>query len=233
MNKLSLYTLLILLFLGLSKSFAPSAQKSLFVQNQQVFSGIFSGAPLSVVLMDAFEAGLFIKTYYLKLKVVHGFKQPEIMIVRTSRKYYNSSKANIGMSLFRRYERNNVESTTPLPAGSIYIGDPAFGGWRYHNSGARHWHFHRVYRHFTTQFFWGDYKPTYEVFEKIKIHSKNETPFYGLNNEFGTEGSLTKKLYEESPFRKKANEASFLDSLKKFISIPDWNRKSYTKEVKG
>lgn len=236
MNKISLYTLLILLFLGLSKSFSPSAQRTTFVQNEQVFPGLFSGAPLSLILIDAFKAGFLIKTYYLKFKIVHGFKQPEFLIVRTNKKFYEKNQNNIGMSLFRRYERNSKESTTPLPPGSIYVGDPAFGGWKYHNSGQRLWHFHRVYRHFTRQFFWGKYRPTYEFFEKIQIHLKNETPFYGLNNEFGTEGTITNELFKNSPYRIRANDINFLDQLGKYIAIPQWSNKKAVKkkeEVKG
>ncbi len=231
MNKISLYTLLLLLFLGLSKSFSPSAQKTTFVQNEQVFPGLFSGAPLSLVLVDAFEAGFFIKTYYLKFKIVHGFKQPEFLVVRTNNKFFKKNQNNIGMSLFRRYERNNTESTTPLPPGSIYVGDPAFGGWKYHNSGERKWHFHRVYRHFAVQFFWDKYRPNYEFYEKVKIHMKNDTPFYGLNGEFGTKGSITGRLYETSPYRTKESKINFLDHLKEYISIPSWKNKMV--EVKG
>lgn len=236
MNKISLYTLLILLFLGLSKSFSPSAQRTTFVQNEQVYPGLFAGAPISLVLIDAFKAGFLIKTYYLKFKIVHGFKQPEFLIVRTNKKYFDKNKENIGMSLFRRYERNSQESTTPLPPGSIYVGDPAFGGWKYHNSGQRIWHFHRVYRHFTRQFYWGKYRPNYNFYEKVQIHLKNETPFYGLNNEFGTEGSLTEVLFNKSPYRKRSNDINFLEQLGKYISIPKWNSKVKKKEkveVKG
>jgi hypothetical protein len=233
MNKISLYTLLVLLFLGISKSFSPTAQKTTFVQNEQVFPGLFNGAPLSLVLVDAFTAGFLIKTYYLKLKIVHGFKQPEFMIVRTNKSFYKANQANIGMSLFRRYERNNKESTTPLPPGSLYVGDPAFGGWKYHNSGQRKWHFHRVYRHFSRQFFWGDYQPNYEFYEKVMIHMKNETPFYGLNGEFGTEGSITKSLYENSPYRIKKNAESFIEHLKMYISLPASPTPPKKEEVKG
>jgi len=205
------------------------------VQNRQVFSGLFQGAPLSLILVDAFQAGFLIKTYYLKFNVVHGFKQTETIVVRTNKKFFKENKGNIGMSLFRRYERDAKESTTPLPPGSIYVGDPAFGGWRYVNSGERKWHFHRVYRHFKRQFFWGDYQPNYEFYQKLKIHMESERPFFGLNNEFGTDGKLTNYLYKESPFRKKGEVQSFMEHLKEYISIPNWSalNKSKKEKVKG
>jgi hypothetical protein len=107
MNKISLYTLLILLFLGLSKSFSPSSQKTQFVVNEQVFASMFQGAPVSLVLLDAFQAGFLIKTHYLKFKFIHGFKQAETVVVRTNPTFWKKHQSNIGMTLFRRSERNN------------------------------------------------------------------------------------------------------------------------------
>lgn len=62
---------------------------------------------------------------------------------------------------------------------------------------------------------------------------KNETPFYGLNGEFGTEGSITKSLYEKSPYRVKKNTEGFLDHLKMYISLPVSNNPPKKEEVKG
>ncbi|MCR9205172.1 MAG: hypothetical protein NXH75_11370 [Halobacteriovoraceae bacterium] len=224
MNKISLYTLLILLFLGVSKSFSPSAQKTTYIQNDQVLASLSDGAPVSLILIDAFEAGFLIKTYYLRFKLVHGFKTPEYLVVRTNKTYFKENQKNIGMSLFRRYERNKKESTIPLPPGSIYVGDPAFGGWRYANSGERQWHFHKVYRHFSRQFYWGEYRPNYEFFQKVQTHLKSETAFYGLKNEFGKDGVITKALYENSPYRTKNKELNFLEQLKRYITLPQWNK---------
>ncbi len=232
MNKILLYTLLILLFLGLSKSFSPSSQKTQLIQSKLELPSLTSGAPVSLILIDAFDAGFLIKTYYLKFKIIHGFKRSETLVVRTNKKFYRANKDNIGMSLFRRYERDNLESMTPLPPGSIYVGDPAFGAWRYHDSGQRRWYFHRAYRHFSRQFYWDTYRPNYEFYEKLKIHAKNETPFYGLNNEFGTKGSITKSLYENSPYRDDSIKLNILQSFHRTIALPQWERIEPSSEVK-
>ncbi|MBT5094359.1 MAG: hypothetical protein HOM21_08965, partial [Halobacteriovoraceae bacterium] len=63
MNRISLYTLLILIFLGLSKSFAPSEHKTPKIDNALVFPNYFLGSPLSSILVDAFQTGFLIKTY--------------------------------------------------------------------------------------------------------------------------------------------------------------------------
>lgn len=224
MNKISLYTLLILIFLGLSKSLSPSAQKAIYIQNEKVYSGLFQGAPLSLILVDMFQAGFLIKTYYMKFKIVHGFKQSETIITRTSKKYWTANKDKIGMSLFRRYERDNRESVVPMPPGTLYIGDPAFGGWKFRNSGKREWYFHRAYRHFPFQFFWDDFRPTYEFYEKLQIYLKNEKPFFGLNQEFGTKGSITSHLNENSPYKREDQEYIFLEHLSDYIDVPPWKK---------
>ncbi len=68
MNKISLYILLILIFLAMSKSFSPSSQGAPFVVDERVYSNFFQGAPLSVVLVDSFTTGFLIKTYFHKYK---------------------------------------------------------------------------------------------------------------------------------------------------------------------
>ncbi len=184
---------------------------------------MFSGAPISLVLIDAFQAGFLIKTHYLKFKFIHGFKQDETIVVRTNAEFWKKHQENIGMTLFRRSERNNKESTTPLPPGGLYVGDPAFGFWKYHNSGERRWYFHRAYKEFNKKFFWKDFRPNYEFYEKAKIHLENEKAFYGLAGEFGTKGTITKSLYLNSPYRKKEAKQSFLDHIWYYISLPPWS----------
>ena len=193
LNKISLYVLLVLIFLGLSKSFAPAEKKTVFIANKEYLSIHYSGAPLSVILIDSFQTGFLIKTFYQKYKIFHGFKSPEIVTVRTSKNFWNETKSFQGMSLFRRAEKNNEESYTPMPPGSLYIGDPSFG--RFENkSGEKLWKFHRAYKHYPEVFFWGDFRPTYAFFKTGFLHQKNDSPYYGLNNEFGENGIVTKEV---------------------------------------
>lgn len=231
MNKFSMYVLLILVFLGLSKNFSPSSQKSIFVQNEQVLSALIPDAPISLILVDLFDAGFIIKTYYLKLKVIHGFKSDETIMVRTTHKFWKKNFDNIGMSLFRRFERDLAESTVPMPPGSLFIGNRAFGRWRYQNSGRRVWKFYKVYRHFPKSFSWGDYRPDYDFYKAMQIHLTNETPFYGTNNEFGTNGLITKKVGMANSLRKKQESITFVNHLKRYVSIPRWKRSAQEPKV--
>jgi len=191
MKILSLYVLLIMLFLGLSKGFSPSELKTKYILNERVFANYFAGGPLSMILLDSFQAGFLIKTYFQRFKMVHGFKHPEMVVVRTSPEFWKKNLKNRGMSLFRRSELNEFESVVPMPPGTIYIGDPAYGYWEMLDSGMQFWRFHRAYRHFPKLFYWGEFRPSYEFFEKLEIYLKNSKPFYGLDKEFGTDGKVT------------------------------------------
>ena len=218
MNKISIYVLLVLIFLGLSKSFAPSERKTQYIFDEKAFANFFQGSPISLILIDSFHMGFIIKTYFQTYKVVHGFKLPEEIIVRTSSDFWNNNLKNIGMSLFRRDGTN--ESTLPLPPGSLYVGNFAYGSWRFLDSGKKVWRFHRAYRHFPKIFEWGNFRPNLTYFEKLEAHQENNTPFYGSNNEFGRDGSVTKKNILNKIKKKEKNRKNFREYFKKFIQLP-------------
>lgn len=226
MNKISIYILLILIYLGLSKSFSPSEKKAPYIPNQRVFSSFFYGAPLSVLLLESFQTGFLIKTYFQKYKVVHGFKHPETIIVRTSYDFWEKNLPNLGMSIFRRGERENTESTIPMPPGILYIGDPAYGHWEIQNSGDKLWFFHRAYRHFPNYFGWNEFRPSERFFETALTFLGHEKPYYGENSEFGSNGYLTQELLKHK--EKKEDEiiqSDLKNRLNEFLYVPKWSKK--------
>ncbi|MCP4914306.1 MAG: hypothetical protein GY909_14430 [Oligoflexia bacterium] len=224
MNKFSLYTLLILIFLGLSKSFSPSSKRTDHIVNDRVFSSYFKGAPVSVVLLDRFQAGFLIKTYYFHLKIMHVFKSPETVTIRVGKKLWEKHKDNLGMSIFRREERNGKEYLTPMPPGILFVGDPSFGGWEYHASGAKQWKFHRAYRKFPTLFYWGDFRPSYKFYQRSKTYEENQQPFYGLYNEFGSKGEITKLILQSVESKEFTPPSeTFLEHVKIYLSTPPWS----------
>ena len=220
MNRISIYVLLILIFLGISKSLSPFEKKTRYIINEKVFPFFFQGSPVSLILIDSFRMGFVIKTYFQTYKVVHGFKVPEKITVRTSKDFWIKNKEkNMGMSLFRRAGGKNTESVTPLPPGTLYVGDLAYGSWKFDNSGKKIWHFHRAYRHFPRVFGWGSFLPDYSFFEKIHYHLQNDSPFYGLDNEFGSHGTITRK-YLDKKTRNKKNKKNFREYFKTLIRFP-------------
>ncbi|MCO4753123.1 MAG: hypothetical protein KC478_01505 [Bacteriovoracaceae bacterium] len=203
LNKLIIYCLLLLAYLGLSKSLSPSEFGISYVFNEESLSSLIRGAPVSVILVDTHSTGFIIKTYYQKYKVVYGFQTYEEIIVRTSRAFTTKHEKFIGMSIFRRSEDLN-ESFTPLPPGSVFIGNRDFGRWRNTQKG-KVWSFYRAYRYIPQYTGLRGFNPTYSFYQKIQQSLRENKPFYGFNDEFGTEGSITREQFPAF-FRKGRNE---------------------------
>ncbi len=221
MNKFSVYILLVLIFLGLSKSFSPSEQRILYIENEHVYSTFFKGAPLEVILVDYFKAGFIIKTYFHRYKIVHGFKNPEFVTVRVSKKFWNKNKDHVGMSLFRRREIDNNENMTPLPPGALFVGDPSFGFWEDDIKQNKHfWVFHRAYKNFPNFFTWGEFVPDKDFYKALTVHMGQDKVFFGLNNEFGSNSPLTRKMYPQSRAFVQVDRIHFRELLKRFLTTP-------------
>jgi hypothetical protein len=224
MNKISLYVFLVLLYLGLSKGLSPSEQKNEYIVNSDVLAASFQGSPISVILLDTFQAGLVIKTYYLKIKLVKVFQSPKIIVVRTTKQYWKEVRNFTGMSIFRR-DNNLVESMLPLPPGSLFIGHSGFGKWVFADSGERVWKFHKAYRNYPRLLLWGDFRPTQKFLKVMNVYIKNNEPFHGLNDEFGINGELSKKSLSLLIDQTRQKHITLKEHLKKYIAVPSWNNK--------
>ncbi|MBI2522127.1 MAG: hypothetical protein HYV97_17040 [Bdellovibrio sp.] len=224
MKKFTYYLILVLIFLGLSKSLAPIQQSIPYIQNEKVLPGMFTGSPLSLIVVDAFYTGLFIKTYYLKLLAFHAFKRSEIHVVRTNKKYWRAIQDDLGLAIFQRNEHANSENLTPLPPGSIFIGDPAFGTWETTPDGQKVWTFFNAYRRFPNELGWGNWRPNYEFYIKLKSHVDNELPFYGPHKEFGPEGIIRSTNWPEHISPGKYQKTTIREYSKKFYWLPSWSK---------
>ncbi|MBT7608207.1 MAG: hypothetical protein HN576_00525 [Bacteriovoracaceae bacterium] len=226
MKKFSINILLTLIYLGLSKSFSPSEQHSPYLIDKRVFSSFFTDAPIEVILLDSFQTGFLIKTYFQKFKVFYGFKPPEIQILRTSPEFWNKNIKNLGMSLFRRIKKDQPSNTTPMPPGALFIGNMSFGSWHLQNDGQKYWKFFRAYRHFPKNFSWKKFIPSYKFFTKMNIHLQHEQEFYGLNNEFGATGSITKQTFKNTFDIANNNniKVEIKTHFNKFFKTPVWKK---------
>ncbi len=222
MKKISLFILLIITYLGLSKSFSPSEQRSKYIPNKHILSNLFPNEFTSIILLDSFEAGLLIKTYFQKLKVFSAFNGEEVVTIRSSFSFQEENKHNIGLSIFRRLDYLTPESYTPMPPGSLFIGNRSFGSWKTLNSGKKLWTFRRAYKHFPKSFLWGSFKPSYDFYEKMKSYKENNQMFTGIKNEFGTNGSLTNKMLTSKRKLSSNLQISILDHLSYLTYIPPW-----------
>lgn len=193
MQKIFLYFTLIIFYLGLSKTLSPTELGMDYVPNERGLSKIIPGQNVTVILTDTHATGFVIKTYYQKYRLVYGFQGVEEMIVRTSRDFALKNRQNIGMSLFRRQE--GVEESIPMPPGVTYVGNRGFGEWRADKKGVMRWRFYRAYKNLPRYLGWGRWRPDVTFQEDYISFRERKKPFYGRKQEFGSEGTITKKNF--------------------------------------
>ncbi len=193
MSRVFLYCTLVIFYLGLSKALSPSELGMDYVPNERGLAKIIPGQTVSVILTDMHATGFIIKTYYQKYRLVYGFQGVEEVIVRTSRDFAQKNKNNIGMSLFRRTE--GVEETLPMPPGVTYVGNRGFGEWKRDSKGQLRWRFYRAYRNLPRYLGWGRWRPDQTFHEELIAHLERKKTFYGRDNEFGTQGRVTRENF--------------------------------------
>lgn len=193
MQKILLYLILIITYLGLSKGLSPSELGMDYVPNERGLAKAFTGENVSIILIDMHATGFLIKTYYQKYRVVHGFQGIEEVIVRTSRDFAKKNRENVGLSIFRRSEEG--EETLPMPPGASFIGNRGFGEWRPNKYGVPKWRFYRAYKNLPTYLGWGKWSPDQLFFDEYIAFRERNQPYYGSNKEFGTQGAVTQKNF--------------------------------------
>lgn len=199
-----------LMYLGLSKSFSPSEFGISYILNEKSLAELVKGAPVTAILVDMHSTGFLIKTYYHKYKIIYGFQSVDEIIVRTSSGFAQANKNNIGMSIFRRYDDDLSEEHTPLPPGSLFVGNKNFGEWVSSPSGDKVWRFYYAYKK-TIPVFLGikNFDYTYDMYQKVQVYRNQRKAYYGEKDQFGTKGSLTPKMYPRYYARQKPQQIDF------------------------
>ena len=193
MYKFFLYSMLIIIYLGLEKALSPSEIGVHYLQNERGFSKLIKGQLSTVILVDTHATGFLIKTYYQKYRVITGYDTVEELIVRTSKEFAKKNLKNIGLSLYRKTDEK--EEFLPVPPGSLYIGNREFGEWKENKKGQIKWSFSRSFKNFPRYLGWGKFRPDENFYEQLRSSVALNQPFYGLHNEFGPEGKVTRENF--------------------------------------
>ena len=194
MNKLVMHIFLILVYVGFSKSFSPTETDSIFIKNDKVFTSIFPKKPIAVILVKQFESGIFIKTYSQVYKIYDGGHQVKNKIVRVSKEFYLANQQNLGMAIYQHSDFF-PPIVLPLPPGSMFIDDSTYGEWVKHEHQHR-WVFKRNFQNLIKDFGLENFSLSKQFFLTMREHIKIKVPFYGLYNEFGTNGTHTANWQE-------------------------------------
>lgn len=220
MNRFLVYLLIIFTYLGISKSFYPNKQVTISIPNKEAISSIFRASPISIILIDMDEVGLIMKTYLMKYLIIGAYQDPVTVTIKTNQKFWEESKQFIGMSIFRRMENEEQESTIPMPPGFLFIGDTSFGQWKYNReSGEREWNFYRTFSKLEKNFNYGNYKPTHSMIKNARRALKSDLPYFGDNNEFGFDGKITREYLKTKLFNKKKFEVDYDKHFARFFRI--------------
>lgn len=208
--------------MGLSKSLSINTRGKIYIINERVLGHHFKGSPLSIILVDNFYIGQFIKTYFQRYKVLYGFKRPKYVTIKTSKSFYVKNINNVGMSIFRRPEFGQIVDTVPMPPGTLYLGNPAYGNWVLLDHGEEEWHFHRPYNHFYKYFGWKNFHPTKSFYLKLKSHLKVQKTFYGDKGQFGTNKKLTKVLLDDIQVVNKRQKVALKSYFNQLLMWPSF-----------
>jgi len=187
--------MLIVLYFGLAKTLSPSELGVQYLQNEKSFHKIIKSNQATVILIDAHQTGFLMKTHYLKFRVISGYDNVDELIVRTNREFFRKNQAFIGLSIYRRHD--DSEEFTPIPPGSLHIGNPEFGEWKVAKNGRLVWKFNKPLKNLPRYLGWGDFMPDMDFFQQLKVKQSLGEAYYGPNNQFGTNGFITKNEFPQ------------------------------------
>lgn len=166
----------------------------------------------SIILEDMDVKGNFFPAYYQRYKVVQETKEYTTDWMQVPEQYYRRTENFLGMTLVSKKE-GKVDGT-PGPAGYSYVGDPRYGQWR-EGAGGSFWVFYGQYR-LLSDLLGGRsiFRSDYSNYEQ---HRSQGRPYYGGNNEFGTNGTAMRSqkpdFYARRMARMETSRRAFSDRV--------------------
>lgn len=200
LHQASLYILMVLFFLGLSKTLQYTENVLISVQDEASMASQFKGRPLSIVLLDQTKSGLLFKNYYQRLRLIYTNRTPIDITVKTTRAFSKKNEHNIGLCIFRRTEQKTIE-TFPLPPGALFLGDMRYGKWHFDSKLKKKvWHFHR-HLHYLASLTNLDKKILdIDLILKIQNHRKNKEPLRNIATLNSSDNSKPANLMQNHYF---------------------------------
>jgi len=173
----------------------------------------------SIILEDMQSRGSIFKQYHHKYKVTSGENISNTDWLRVSEKYYRQNENYLGMALLSKTKDGYVK--TPSPPGYQYVGNSRYGEWRSHSSGNSFWAFYGQYM-FMSHMFGMTNRPVYrDHYNTYTNNRKNNRPYYGSKNQYGTNGSVTKQtnkgFFERKMAKQRMAKKSFGQRVKQRV----------------
>lgn len=169
----------------------------------------------TIILDDMQEEGFFSKRYQHKYKIVTAEDTRTTGWSDVPKEYYFRNEPFLGMAILSKKDGemdNNVS-----PPGYAYVGDSRYGQWRDDGRGGSFWEFYGKYRLFS-DFMGGWFRPIGRSdYHSYMDYSSRRQPYYGRNNEYGTNGYTAKSykpdFFERKMSRQRSSSISFGDRV--------------------
>lgn len=145
----------------------------------------------SIILEDMKVDGNVFTHYFHKYKIAQLNNAWTTDWEEVTEQYYKQNANFLGMTLASK--KDGEQNNQVAPPGYAYVGDSNYGQWRQDSSGNSFWEFYGKYRMFTDVlgFFTGPvYRHDYDDYHSYR---RERRPFFGRNNQYGTNGSYTQK----------------------------------------
>ena len=148
-----------------------------------------SAPDYTIILDDMNEEGSYFPKFYHRYRVVQGEREIKTGWVEVSEDVYRKYEPFLGMSLVSKTEADGV-SKSPHPPGYQHVGNPTYGHW----GGSGFWVFYGQYAMMQNMMGYGMgrrvYRNEYNDYRNVRSQGR---PYYGMNKDYGTSGSLTKQ----------------------------------------
>jgi len=205
-------TLIIPVFLALLLLSCSSRKELPITQIQRQLKDVDT---YTIILDDMQEEGFFSKKYQHKYKIVTAEETKETEWFDVPEEYYSKHESFLGMAILSKKDGemdNNVS-----PPGYSYVGDSRYGRWKDDSHGGSFWEFYGKYRLFS-DFMGGWFRPINRYdYNTYADYSSRRQPYYGRNNEYGTNGSAAKTykpdFFERKMSRQRSSSLSFGDRV--------------------
>jgi hypothetical protein len=171
----------------------------------------------SVILDDMKKEGNFSKSYYHKYRIITDDKTTETGWLEVPEDCYRRNEPFLGMTIW--VKKDGKESEAIGPPGYEYVGNPRYGRWNTDSSGHSFWAFYGQYMFISALLGPGPiYRNHYTTYNTSRSQGR---PYYGSKNEYGTNGSLTKRqkpnFYSRRMAKVRSKQASFSDRVNQRI----------------
>ena len=160
----------------------------------------------AIILHDMREEGNFFPSYYHQYRVDVGEQKTMRPFVEVHKPYYEKNQPYLGMFLASK-SADGAISTTPFPNGYQYVGNSQYGRWRDDDRGGSMWEFYGKYMLMSQVMNWAGFGLSRNHYNNYSSFHSSGRPYYGPSQQYGTNGTVTKKQKPDFFKRKMAKKS--------------------------